>query len=88
MYVCKAKPLNPTKYLVKGEAHRYLMASEFGFDLNEQTLINPDINVQIYCDDREGGKVNLCQSQIKQGANVLLSCSVENFGMMYFCIKN
>lgn len=83
IYVCKAKALNPTKYFVKGESHRYLMASEFGFDQSEQTLINPDINVQVYCDDREKEKDRLCENSIKQGANVLLTCNVENFGMIH-----
>jgi hypothetical protein len=81
IYVCKAKPLNPSKYLVKGESHRYLMASEFGFDQSEQILINPDVNVQVYCGEREEMREeNLCTNHIQHGANVLFTCNIENFG--------
>jgi len=83
--VCKAKPLNPSKHLVKGESHRYLMASEFGFDQSEQILINPDVNVQVYCGEREEMREeNLCTNNIQHGANVLFTCSIENFGRKYF----
>ena len=70
--VCKAKAINPSKYSVKGEAQRYLMASEFGFDPPEQSLINPDINVNIYCDDK--GK-ELCRDTLKIGQNILFTCN-------------
>ena len=78
IYVCKAKAINPTKYFVKGESHRYLMASEFGFDPSEQSLINPDININVYCDNKEE---DLCSNNLQQGANIVFACNIENFGM-------
>ena len=57
------------------------MASEFGFDQSEQILINPDVNVKVYCGEREEMREeNLCTNNIQHGASVLFTCSIENFG--------
>ena len=78
IYICRAKAISPLRYefIVKGEAHFYFMASEFGFDESEQLLLNPDINIKSYC-NQEG---NECKNPLRAGDSALLSCGIENFG--------
>ena len=89
IYVCKAKAINSAKYNYKGEKHQYLLASQLeGFDLSEQALINPDINVQVECDNQDNesedaeqeNAENACTNDLVLGESLLLRCHIENFG--------
>lgn len=85
IYICRAKAISPLRYefIVKGEAHFYFMASEFGFDESEQLLLNPDINIKSYC-NQEG---NECKNPLRAGDSALLSCGIENFGKILTILK-
>lgn len=80
-YICRAKSLNTSTldYTVRGESHFYLMASDFGYDPDEQTLYGPDLLIKSFCNQER----NQCHKPIRGNESILLTCSIDNFDTNY-----
>ena len=81
VYICKAKTMDASSidFVIKGESHFYLMASDFGYDPQDQIVYGPDITVKGFCNQES----NMCDKPLRSGDSVLLTCSLDNFDTNY-----
>jgi hypothetical protein len=64
--------MESSKQIIKGEKKIYLMATEFGFNKNEQILLNPDIELKVLCK-------NISCEMIGLDEPIEIMCSTKNF---------